>query len=245
MRLGGAGALLALPVAAIAVSLSDFKSSQDTLKQSDLPDGCGEVYTATISGCTANDFPKGGNACSAACAQGVSDMVARVQDACGNEGLQGIGIITAFLEGNGPTAICGSSAQVPDQGDDTTSSESPATSTSAQSSSSPSTTDSSSASTESSSASTTTRASETTTATATSTLTSTAAEQTTILVDTSSPTAPAATSSSGSGQSSSNDYSGQGSPFDTMPSGTTRSACFSVVTVLLAAAVACNGILRQ
>ncbi|KAF2216244.1 hypothetical protein CERZMDRAFT_93541 [Cercospora zeae-maydis SCOH1-5] len=240
MRLGGAGALLALPVAAIAVTLSDFKSSQDTLKQSDLPDGCGEVYTATISGCTANDFPKGGNACSSACAQGVSDMVAKVQDACGNKGLKGIGIITAFLEGNGPTAICGSSAKVPNPYDDETSSQGPATSTGTQSSSSPSSTESNSASI--------TSTSENATATATSTIsiTSTATEQTAILVDTASPVAPTATSSSQSRPTSNNDnYSGQGSPFDTLSSGTTRSACFSVVTVILAAAMACNGILRR
>ncbi|CAK1361812.1 hypothetical protein CB0940_02859 [Cercospora beticola] len=240
MRLDGAAALLALPAVAFAtVSLSNFKSNKNDPDPSSLPAACAKVYTATISGCVAEDFPQGGNGCSPACAQGMQDMEQRVQDACDNADLKDFPILTQFLAGNGPKALCGSSAKAPDHDTETTSSQAPTTRSRTQSA--PST---SSTATSSTSSASTASTSETVTS---SSPVPTATEQTTILVDSSSPATPAATSSRGNGQTSSNDYSGQGSPFDTLPSpsSTMRSAYISLGTMVLAAAMACIGVLGR
>ncbi|PPJ57240.1 hypothetical protein CBER1_02807 [Cercospora berteroae] len=238
MRLDGAAALLALPAVAFAtVSLTNFQSDNKALDPSSLPAACAKVYKATISGCEAEDFPEGGNGCSPACAQGMQDMVQRVQDACDNADLKGFPILAQFLAGNGLTVLCGSSAKAPDQDAETTSSQAPTTRSRTQSA--PSTFSTETSPTRSASTAST---SETVTS---SSLVPTATEQTTILVDSSSPPSPTATSSGGNGQTSSNDYSGQGSPFDALPSpsSTMRSTYISLGTMVLAAAMACMGVL--
>ena len=231
MRLSKTTALLALPAATLAVTLSDFKSNADTLKEADLPADCAKVYKADISGCQASDFT-GGNGCSSGCVDAMDDMVDKVRDACGSDKLDGTSIITVFLSGN-VGAICPGAATV-------TSSSSPSTApqtTKAASTSSMSQT----SATDSESASTSSTQSNTT---STTTNPSTSSTTSSLIVDTSRTATPTRTQTSS--QTSASSHSGQGSPFDTQPnySGAVTAASLCLTTMALAIAAVFGAVLQ-
>ncbi|KAK4504841.1 hypothetical protein PRZ48_002804 [Zasmidium cellare] len=64
-------ALLALPSAILAVSLSDFTPR---VSDDDLPKSCLAVYTQTINGCEGSDF---GGTCSAGCMKALDSFASK------------------------------------------------------------------------------------------------------------------------------------------------------------------------
>lgn len=226
MRLSTTTALLALPAATLAVTLSDFKSNSDTLKEADLPTDCAKVYKSNISGCQGSDFT-GGTGCSEGCVHAMEEMTAKVQSACGSEKLDGTSIITVFLAGGGPHAVCPNS-----------SSQSSAPQTTKAASTSSMTKLSSTAS---ETASTSITLSNTT---ATMTSPSTTSATTILSVDTSTAATPTRTQSSS--QSGANDHNGQGSPFDTPTnySGAATASSFCLTTIALTCAALFGAALR-
>lgn len=227
MRLNKATALFALPATTLAVTLSDFKSSSDTLNVANLPPECASVYTSNIAGCQASDFT-GDQGCSQGCVSALDAMVDTVKSACGNEQLDGTSILTVFLTGDGPSAICpktaaGSAPAVSSSSPSSLQQTTQATSTSI----------TMSASSNSESVTTSTVQSQTTTTSSPST---TSAATSVLVVDTSSAARPSRT---GNSQSGADDHSGQGSPFDTPGnySGAVAAAslCFTSFAVTFAA----------
>ncbi|KAI5359187.1 hypothetical protein Slin14017_G100890 [Septoria linicola] len=206
------------------------------MKESDLPSSCLKVYKANINGCSPSDFASG-KSCSTGCVAALQSMVEKVETACGGEELQGTGILTVFLNGNGPGAICPGAAA--SAGSSSSEPSTPVSTEVASRTSSSQSTSRSSSSQESSSMATSTSGTASLSGTVTaSSLAPTATGG--IFVDTSSAAAPTSTSTAGGAQSGSNDHSGQGSPFDTqgnLPNGAMGMASISLTTMLLTVVV--------
>ena len=238
-------ALLALPAATLAVSLSDFTPR---VSDSALTTSCKNIYTSTIQGCSPSDF--GSSSCSKGCVLGLQDLASSVQKACGGQGITGSNIIAAFLGGKGPSSLCTNAQQVLAGGQAhstsaaTTAESSSRTSKSA-SSTAPVTSSEVTSSSSSSDSSTTAPATTSSSAESTSSALPTTSTSSGILVDTSTQpeTASATSSSEGSSQTDVNDNSGGGSPFDTqgnLASGAatmTGSIASALITTILALAV--------
>lgn len=92
-------ALLALPTLSNAVSLSDM-----TPRATGLPPQCEAVYTTQIYGCTPGDFQS--QQCSDSCINALYGISQAIGRACGGQGVSGQNLVVAFLAGVGPQQLC-------------------------------------------------------------------------------------------------------------------------------------------
>jgi len=92
-------AILALPALIDAVALSNM-----TPRATGLTDACQSIYTAQIPGCGPSDFTT--LQCTPSCISALEALVAPIQKACGGQGVQGQNLIVAFLAGVGPQQVC-------------------------------------------------------------------------------------------------------------------------------------------
>lgn len=98
-------ALIALPSLAFAVTLRDFTPRVD-----DLPEKCNTVYTQDITGCSDTDFTTG--TCSTSCVRGLNAIAFSIEGACGSLDLEGVSVLSAFIEGKGPSSLCPNADEV-------------------------------------------------------------------------------------------------------------------------------------
>lgn len=92
-------ALLALPTLIDAVSLSDM-----TPRAEGLPPMCNAVYTSQIWGCSPDDFQS--QDCSSSCVNALYGLDMAIKHACANQGIEGQNLVVAFLAGVGPQQLC-------------------------------------------------------------------------------------------------------------------------------------------
>jgi hypothetical protein len=211
-------ALLALPTLSNAVSLSDM-----TPRATGLPPMCEAVYTSQIYGCSAQDFQT--NQCSSSCVNALYGIAQAISHACAGQGVTGQNLVVAFLAGVGPQQLChnaGDSSEKP--GPPTSFTQPPRTHWSPTIGSSTTTarkaTGTKSLLIDTSSTMTATIIPHRTQTTSSSSKPAQTTSKTTPIAEhttaTHSPTAGSATSSAaGDSQTSLNDHSGGGSPFDT------------------------------
>ncbi|TKA61170.1 hypothetical protein B0A55_12029, partial [Friedmanniomyces simplex] len=98
-------ALLALPTATLAVSLIDFPP-----RVSGLPSSCQSLYTQSISACQPSDFTT--KTCSLVCINALQAMTGNIKSACSDTNAVGQSVLLAFLNDNGPEAICPNAAAI-------------------------------------------------------------------------------------------------------------------------------------
>ncbi|EUC51105.1 hypothetical protein COCMIDRAFT_80083 [Bipolaris oryzae ATCC 44560] len=222
--------LCASTVLAQTVSLSAFIPRIDNL-----PSACNTVYYSAISGCVPGDFQPGAT-CSAACVRGLNQITDSVKKRCANVDVGELSLIGVFQNGLGIASLC------PGVTVTTIKSDSPTTSTQSSRSSTSTRASSSTSPSSSSSSSETTAASSTVEArpTSSSSSTDTQTEQTTSSISStnglvldpnatgSTPTTTVAVPpedtnapdpSLAPGTQLSNAFSGGGSPFDVVATG--------------------------
>lgn len=238
-------ALLALPTLSNAVSLADM-----TPRATGLPSTCEAVYTSQIYGCTPTDFQT--NKCSSECINALYGVAQAISHACAGQGVTGQNLVVAFLAGVGPQQLChNANGEDHPTGPPTTFTQPPRTHWSPTIVSSTTTarkaTESGSLLVDTSSTMTqtiiphrtkTTQPSQPTSMTS---KTTPVATHTTHTTPTQSPDTSTTTSSAvGSSQTSLNDHSGGGSPFDS-PGNMINSASdvsISMVSMVISAAFA-------
>ncbi|EOA90501.1 hypothetical protein ACJQWK_07433 [Exserohilum turcicum] len=92
--------LSASTTTALSVSLASFVPRLDNL-----PQPCSDVYTTAITGCTPDDFKQGAT-CSAACVRGLAQIGDNVKRSCADVDVGELSIIGVFQNDLGIPSLC-------------------------------------------------------------------------------------------------------------------------------------------